>query len=312
MIPLTFISILLLLACSTPPDRAVLARVEKEKIRVADLKKIFAEQAEQYGPDLLNDPEGNRTIKKKLLNALIEERLLLQIVREKKIALTPEEEEALMTRIRSGYSRGELEKTLREKKIAMGEWLERQREKKLIEKLLEGEIYSRITPTRKEAEDYYRKYRRWFFEPDRVRCRHIVTNKEEKAKTLLSLLNQGESFDKVARQYSESPDRDRGGDLGFLAAGEYPGVFQAACFTLAVGQTSEIIASPYGFHIFRVVEKKPGRQIPFEEATPAIQRQIRQGKGREELRKWLDDLHRNKKITIDEKALERVSMGGTP
>lgn len=297
-----------LASCTTPPDQVVLARIEKEKVRVADLKKVFGEQADQYGEDLLGDPEGNFVVKKTLLNGLIERRLLLQIAREKNIVLTPEEEKLLINQLKSGYNEGELERILEEKRISLSDWLGQQKEKRLIEKLIEQEVTSHIQPDEPEIQEYYNKYRPRFREPDRVRCRHIVTNKQEKAKTILSLLEKGENFAAVAKKYSESPDRERGGDLGFISRGDYPTIFEQACFTLASGQTSDVIASEYGFHIFRVVDKKPGRQLSLKEATPRIVAELKEEKGRKALSEWLDQLHRNHKIAIDEEALKEVVL----
>ena len=299
-----FLLALLLSSCTTPPDQVVLAKVGREKIPAAELQRIFSEQADLYGEDLLSDPEGNFAVKKKLLNSLVEKRLLLQIAHEKKISLTPEEEQSVVKRLTSGYNSGELEKILEGKKILFDEWVGQQKEKRLIEKLIDQEVYSKIQPPPGEIEDHYKKNRHLYREPDRIRCRHIVTGKEEKARTILSLLNKGENFAAVAKKYSESPDRENGGDLGFLARGEYPAVFEQACFTLATGQTSDVVPSPYGFHIFRVVDKRPGRQIPLKEAAPQIVERLRGQKGKMSLKEWLDQLHRNHKITIDEEALK--------
>src|SRR3989338_8163500 len=104
-------------SCATPPDQVVLAKVGSEKIRTAELKKAFEEQKGLYGEDILADPKGNFAVRKKVLNGLIEESLLLQAAAEKEIALTPEEEKSLGDQLRSGYSEGEFEKILSEKKI---------------------------------------------------------------------------------------------------------------------------------------------------------------------------------------------------
>jgi parvulin-like peptidyl-prolyl isomerase len=300
----------LIASCTTPPDQVVLAKVGKEKIRAVELAKAFSEKADLYGEDLLKDPEGNLVVKKQLLNGLIEKRLLLQAVREKNISLSSEEEKSLRDRLQSGYGEGELEKVLAEKGIPLDEWLREQKEKFLIEKLIDREVYAAIRPAEEEIGEYYQKHRARFREPDRIRCRHIVTSKEEKAKKIFSLLEKGENFAAVAQKYSESPDREKGGDLGYIARGEYPAIFEQACFSLATGQTSDVIPSEYGFHLFRVVDKKPGRQLSLKEATPGIVARLQEEKGREALRRWLDDLHRNRKIAIDEEALKEVPLGG--
>lgn len=301
-------SLLLLASCSKSPEQVVLAKVNDEKILAADLMQIFEEQADNYGPDILSNPEGNLAIKKKFLNDLIEEKLLLQEARKKKIALTPEEEKQIGAGPRKGYNQGEFERVLQKRKISLEAWVEKQKRKKIIEKFIDQEVYKNIQAAAAEVEDYYKRYRPLFREPDRIQCRHIVASKRDKAETILHLLENGENFASVAKKYSESPDRENGGDLGYIARGEYPAIFTAACFTLATGQTSDVVASEYGFHVFRVVDKRPGRQLSLAEAAPDIERRLKEEKARPVLRGWLEELYRNQKITVDEKALKEIFL----
>lgn len=297
-----------ILSCTPSSQQTVLARVGSEKIRIAEFLKAYREEAPNFDEALLKDPEGNLAVKRRVLNGLIEETLLFKIAREKEVNLTTEEEKTLVAQIKTGYSEGEWERMLEKKKISKVEWMERQKWKKKIEKMLDQEVFSKIQIDPAEVEAEYRKFPQRFREPDRVRCRHIVTHKEEKARTILSLLEKGEPFAVVAQKYSEGPERDQGGDLGFIARGDYPAIFEQACFTLATGQTSDVLRSPYGFHIFRVLEKKPGRQLSLEEASPVLSASLRDKKGQKALGEWLDELHRNEKIEVDEEALKKVSL----
>ncbi len=299
-------------SCTSDPDQKVLAEVNGEKILGADLRRAFEEQADNYGPDLLANPEGNLTIKKKFLNDLIEERLLFQEAQKRDLILTPDEEKKLTAGLHDGYNQGEFENTLRKRGISLDAWMDKQKRKKLIEKLLDREVYATIKIPMEEIADYYQRYRPLFREPDRVRCRHIVTSKRDKAETIRRLLENGENFASVAQKYSESPDRDNGGDLGYIARGEYPAIFIQACFTLAVGQTSDVLPSEYGFHIFRVTDKRPGRQLTLSEAKPEIERRLKEEKVGPVLRAWLEQLYRNQKISVDEKALKGLILPAPP
>ncbi|HSA59740.1 MAG TPA: peptidyl-prolyl cis-trans isomerase [bacterium] len=301
--------LLLLAGCSKPAGPVVVATVDGEPILAEDLQRVLAEQADDYGPDVLADPEGKTVVKKTLLNGLIQEKVLLQTAREKGISLTPEEQEKLSAEAQSGYREGEFEKILEEKKVRREDWAKRRENKKIIDKLIEQEVTAPLKPTEREIEDYYKKYRSVFRLPDRIRCRHIVTNKKDKAEKIRSLLEKGENFASVAQKYSESPDRENGGDLGYVSRGQYPEIFEQACFTLATGQTSDVIQSEYGYHIFRVTDKQPSRQQPLPEVSAEVERRIKEEKAGPALKDWFDQLYRNKKITIDDKALKEVSLG---
>jgi parvulin-like peptidyl-prolyl isomerase len=301
--------LLLLAACTRPAGPAVVATVDGEPIFAEEVRRAMAEQADDYGPDVLGDPEGREVVKKTLLNGLVQERVLLQTAREKGVTLTPEERKALAEEAQQGYRKGELEQVLAESKISPEDWSRRRENKRLIEKLVDREVNAALRPTDQEIADYYKKYRSVFKLPDRIRCRHIVTNKKDKAEKIRSLLDKGENFASVAKKYSESPDRENGGDLGFVARGQYPEIFESACFTLATGQTSDVLQSEYGFHIFRVTDKQPSRQQPLKEVSEEIARRIQDEKAGPAFRTWLEEVYRNKKITIDDKALKKVSLG---
>ncbi len=234
--------------------------------------------------------------------------VLVQAAKANKILISDEEAKTLKDKLLSGYDTGDFERMLRKQNISYEDWFEKQRRKRLIEKLIAQEVHGKILLTDEEVEQYYQKYKPLFREPDRIHCRHIVTNKKDKAETIRRLLEQDENFANVAKKFSESPDRENGGDLGFIARGEYPTLFEQACFTLATGQTSDVIASEYGYHIFRVVEKKPGRQKTLAEVKGEIDRRLREEKALPLLRAWVDALYRNQKIAIDEKALKEVSI----
>ena len=85
-------------------------------------------------------------------------------------------------------------------------------------------------------------------------------------------LDNGEDFAKLAKQYSDDPSSENGGDLGFIKKGTLGElVFEEKAFALNPGQTSDIFESRLGFHIVSVIDKKDQmvhvRQI-FVKVTP--------------------------------------------
>lgn len=72
-----------------------------------------------------------------------------------------------------------------------------------------------------------------------------------RAEQVLELLNSGTPFEEVARSWSDDSTRQTGGALGRIAPGQMIPAFEEAAFALEVGQTSEIVETPYGFHVIR-------------------------------------------------------------
>ena len=89
---------------------------------------------------------------------------------------------------------------------------------------------------------------------DKIRCAHILVQKESVAKEILGKLNKGESFSKLAEQYSIDGSRRRGGDLGFFGRGMMVKEFETAAFSLQKGQTSGLVKTRFGYHIIKRLE----------------------------------------------------------
>jgi tetratricopeptide (TPR) repeat protein len=84
----------------------------------------------------------------------------------------------------------------------------------------------------------------------KMRARHILVNSEEKALDLLARLRAGEEFGELARQYStDKTSAQDGGNLGFFGQGDMHPEFEEAVLKLKVGEFSEVVKTPIGYHI---------------------------------------------------------------
>jgi len=94
---------------------------------------------------------------------------------------------------------------------------------------------------------------------------------KEKAQALLERVKKGESFEKIASEFSDdSVSKANGGDLGWFPKGRMDPAFEAAAFALRKGQTSgDLVKSRYGYHIIRVEDRRMAP--PKAPASPAPQ-----------------------------------------
>lgn len=87
---------------------------------------------------------------------------------------------------------------------------------------------------------------------DKIRCSHILCEKQSKALLAMEKLNKGEPFNKVAMEMSECPSRKRGGDLGEFGRGRMVREFELAAFSLKPGEvTKEPVRTQFGYHIIK-------------------------------------------------------------
>ena len=156
---------------------------------------------------------------------------------------------------------------------------------------------------------WYKDHADDFAVPEQVRAAQIVVKTQEEAKRILAeIRGKGMSFDEAARRYSLSPDAKLGGDLGYFRKGVMPPVFDQACFALAPGQVSEVVASEYGYHLFKLLEKKPAEKRSLERVRGEVEKILLRRKQEEAQKAALQALRAKANIRIDEPALEQVRL----
>lgn len=124
-------------------------------------------------------------------------------------------------------------------------------------------------PENEEAiKKHYTKYSRTRYNiPKKVRARHILARIDKDAPPDVKKLAQqkiGEArkavidgkmdFAEAAKRYSDDSTKDKGGDLGFFSEGQMVRPFEEAAFGMKPGEVSNIVESPFGYHVIKVEE----------------------------------------------------------
>lgn len=111
-----------------------------------------------------------------------------------------------------------------------------------------------------------------------VRARHILVEKEEDAKAIITELDGGADFVELAKTKSTGPSGSNGGDLGYFGRGQMVPEFETAVFALETGKyTSEPVKSQFGFHVIFKEDERDSEPPAFEQ----VEGQVRQALARE-------------------------------
>ncbi len=179
----------------------------------------------------------------------------------------------------------------------------------------------KVNVTDEEIKDYYDEHYKEYNEEKKVKASHILfkvphdASPEEiekvkaKAQKVLNLAKSGEDFAELAKKYSEGPSAPNGGELGYFTKKDMVPEFANAAFKMKPGEISDLVRTPYGFHIIKVEDVKPAHHKTLEEVKDEIKNKLVSEKARdlafEAARKFADIAFASRDII---KAAKRESL----
>ena len=283
-----------------------LATVNGEPVTVESLRReLQADRAGAPGPGPEPLPAA---LRRQVLDDAVDRLLLLQAARERQVSVAPEQVEQALLRLRAEYPGSHFDDLLAQEKIAATELKARLREQLTIERLVADEVYARVQVADDEVQRFYQEHGSDFDEPEQVRARQVVVRtREEAARVREELRRKPQAFADVARRASIAPEGKAGGDLGFFGRGSgMPEVFDV-CFKLPQNQLSEVVPSPYGFHLFQVTERRPAARRALAEARAGIREKLLREKRARAQEEYLQALRQKARITIDQRAIDALA-----
>jgi peptidyl-prolyl cis-trans isomerase C len=248
---------------------AVIATVNQKQLTDGDLKSALGQFNEGQRNNILKDPTNRRQV----LLSMIDQELLNQEAEKQKIG---DDEQIKMA-------------------------IDAFRRQQMVARLLEKNLASRVTQA--AARKFYDQ-NKLLFNTDQVRAQHILVSTDTEAREVMKKANDPKAdFQKLAEQFSKDPSaKNNRGELGFFARDQLDPEFTKAAFGANTGQIVGPIKTVYGYHLIKVLEKKPGKTLSFEEAEMKATGLLRQKLGQEYLTKLRDQA----KIQIEEKTLEKL------
>ena len=88
--------------------------------------------------------------------------------------------------------------------------------------------------------------------PNKIKCSHILVEKQSQALQLIERINSGEKFGRLAKENSiDGGSAKRDGSLGYFSRGMMVKPFEEVAFRLEIGQISEPVKTQFGYHIIK-------------------------------------------------------------
>jgi peptidyl-prolyl cis-trans isomerase C len=180
----------------------------------------------------------------------------------------------------------------------------------MAQEVVRQEVVSKLSVSDEEAQGYYDEQSEQFLEPEQVQASHILVMVEpdasqedkdvarKKIDDVLVKATSGEDFAELAKEFSEGPSKDNGGDLGFFGRGQMVPPFEEAVFALEEGEISDVVETQFGYHIIKLTGRKAERQAPFEEVEEQIRQSLLDQKINTEVNAWITDLRANATVEM--------------
>ena len=289
-------------------DQVVLT-VNGEKITAKQFDKVLNAQKKIFRVQNFEELKTEELvwIKTRGLNEIIRNTLIAQEIAKENISIEQNVLESNLRKAREGYLEGAFEKTLDLEGISIADW-EKSIEKKLLtNELIHQQVNSKVSLSDKELRDYYDKNHNEFHKKEQVKALHIMVESEEEIRDIQKeLRSKQKTFPALAMEYSLGPEGAQGGDLGYFEAGQMPEEFDDV-FKLKINKVSDIIKTPYGFHLLKVVDKIEERKMDFEESKSRVEKILLEYLQDQAFKKWFLKLKQNAEVEIKYESLEKIN-----
>jgi parvulin-like peptidyl-prolyl isomerase len=247
-----------------------------------------------------------------ILNQMVEDKLVLQAAKAKKIPVGEEEVNRKVGDIKKRFrGEGDFQRFLDSQGITLTKLRQKYQDMLLMQKIQGAEVRSRVVVSPLEAKRYYDEHPDQFTMPEAFQVLSITLRKSgdkdagktdsirKKLEDLKKKIDSGAlSFQNAAKQYSEDTHAEEGGDMGFISKGEFIPQLEEAIFKLKQEEVTDVLESEIGFHIFKLTEYRQKLTKTFEESKQQIENLVYSEKARQRFQEWVSELRKKAYISI--------------
>jgi parvulin-like peptidyl-prolyl isomerase len=293
-------------------DRIV-ARVDNEIITRHDLEQATTPYLLQRGmqPDVLEDEERRQEIHEKVLENLIERKLIVKKAKEMDLSVRDKQIEQWLARQRSsqGMSEEQMRSMIERYGMSYDQYRDTVRQNLLKIRFTNMKLGRQVSVSDEEVDEQYRErfgpagetekqvtVRQILIQPDGD-DRQALNEARKEARELRTQLDGGAKFTELAKKHGDGPAAEEGGLLGSFSRGELNPSFDVV-FELGRGEYSEVVETKHGFHILRVDDVSEKASGNVEKRKKMIRRKLRQQKMQNELETYVEQLREKAFIDI--------------
>lgn len=257
-------------AAATETLERIVAVVNNDVILASELDEevgLARQQIRQQG----QQPPPDSTLREELLDQLINERLQMQRARQFGINVGDAAIERALQQIADDNNTDltGLREEFQRQGVDFATVRDDVRRQLIVQQLQQRAIYADVNVSEQEIEDFLERNQEEADEDTEYRVQHILLSvrgddedamaaARERAEALVADLRDGDDFAALAAEYSDGPQAQDGGDLGWRSPDRLPALFLEALEPLRAGQIADPVESSNGVHILRLAERRGG------------------------------------------------------
>ncbi len=293
----------------------VVAIINDEIVTMTDVDK-YSEKLKNGGltDDLLIPNENVKQElmkdKKKLLQTMIDEKIIDSEVKRQKLEVPIErvEQEVRSIAKRNDISRDDLKRAVEEKGIHFSQYQDFIKTGLERHSLIDRAILSKIKISEDDVMAEYAKIHGDTADQNfEFTVSHILfliekgglAKAQERANLVVGKLKNGEDFDRLASEYSEDPNFSSGGLLGTFKTGEFSKELETVVVKMNVGDTSRVVQTKAGLHILKLTKKKLIPDPKIEKAKDEIRGKLYDLAYKKQFQAWLEQVRNEAFIRIN-------------
>ena len=257
-------------------------------VAVVNQELVTASEVQQRVARLRDEATRNKatlpplpTLRKQVLEALIDERVMVTNARETGARVDdPEIDRAVLNvATQNQMTLPQLRERLRQEGLPFAKFRENIRDQIMVERVREREVVSRIKVTDAEIDELIEKRRVAAGAGTQINIAQIlvtvpdgaaegvVAERRGRAEAALKRVRAGEDFTAVAREISEDSNRSQGGEIGLRPVDRLPDLFARAAQGLKPGEVApELIRSGAGFHVLKLVDRRESGALTVDQS----------------------------------------------
>jgi parvulin-like peptidyl-prolyl isomerase len=243
-----------------------------------------------------------------LLVSVVDEMLMVQRGKELSYKLSDEQFKSILDGIKKDNkldTEEQFQAALKQENLTMVELRRNLERQMIVDRVRQNEVIGKVGVSEDEARAYYDSHKSEFTAPAEITLREVLvavkkagaapTDAEdaaarEKASQLQARAVAGDSFEKLAADFSDAPSKSNAGLIGPIKVDDVSEDLRKLLEPMKVGDITQLLKTPTGYQVLKLESKSDTKTTPFEEAREKISDRVFTDKRQAEFDKYLEKL----------------------